>query len=367
MSLTRTLQPVAPRSGLGTNRLDPPLQPAAVMVASTRSRRHASLALVAVIAALLLLATSAEWSRAAVRFPITEYGSRGANVAALQYLLRYRGYDLPVTGWYGPQTLGSVRSFQRRAGLTASGWVDGRTWLRMAPDVIVGMRGHHVHAVQVLLNAKFGSRLRVDGTFGTATEAAVAAFQRVHRMEPDGGVGPLTWTRLVAQFTQPAFARPAVCPYPTAANGHRAHYGTSSAVGAMHWVGEKLYAGRNGPVSIGDISYRYGGQILGHRLHRYGLEVDIRPMRRDNAQCSYGSTWYRWSGGRKVCCSAAYDRAATRALIISLRSSGLRIREIAFNDPALVKEGLTRYYGGHDDHVHVTFCERAHPDPYYRC
>ena len=368
MSLTRTPLMVVPRSGLATMRLEAPWTPPLPLTAPPARRRRLTPALVAVGAALLLLATSVEWSDArSVRFPVTEYGQRGANVMAIQYLLQHRGYEIPATGWYGPMTRDAIKRYQRRHRLPITGVVDGRTWLRMAPDVIIGMKGHHVRAVQVLLNEKLPASLAVDGVFGPLTEAATMAFQRRHRMEPDGGVGPLTWTRLVAQFSRPAFSRPSVCAYATGANGHHAHYGTAAVTGAIEWVGRYVHRRGHGPASVGDVSGRSGGFLPGHRMHRHGLEVDLRPMRHDRAQCTARTVWYRWSGNQKVCCNPSYDREATRALIRGLRSSGLRVREIAFNDPALVREGLTRYYPGHDDHVHVTFCERGHPEAYYRC
>ena len=40
---------------------------------------------------------------------------------------------------------------------------------------------------------------------------------------------------------------------------------------------------------------------------------------------------------------------------------------IYFNDPVLIREGLTRRFTGHDDHLHVRFCEAWHVDPLYRC
>ena len=40
---------------------------------------------------------------------------------------------------------------------------------------------------------------------------------------------------------------------------------------------------------------------------------------------------------------------------------------IYFNDPVLIKEGLTHRFTGHDDHLHVRFCETWPLDPRYRC
>jgi len=33
----------------------------------------------------------------------------------------------------------------------------------------------------------------------------------------------------------------------------------------------------------------------------------------------------------------------------------------------LIREGLTRWYSGHDDHLHVRYCEPYHPVATYRC
>jgi peptidoglycan hydrolase-like protein with peptidoglycan-binding domain len=369
MSLTPTLVTVAPRSGIGTMRLDPPPihhEPDRRRRTPRPSRRARAAA--AVGGAVLLMLGSTEWSAAASAYiPYAEYGSRGPNVVAIQHLLRHRGYDLPATGWFGPMTYRSVRAFQQRARLRVTGKVNQTTWLRMAPAVIVGHRSEAVRAVQVLLNAKLPAGLAVDGRFGSYTKAAVIAFQRRHRLAPDGGVGPITWRYLASQYTQPSFSSPSICAYPTKANAHRAHWGTSDTVGAVSWAVGRVRRAGHGEVAVGDISLRGGGFILGHVGHQDGLEADIRPMRHDKRQCSLGVTWYRWSNGRKVCCNPAYDRAATRALVIALRSSGMRIRDLAFNDPALIREGLTDWFAGHDDHIHVAYCERYHPEVYFRC
>jgi hypothetical protein len=41
-------------------------------------------------------------------------------------------------------------------------------------------------------------RLGVDGRFGPGTRAAVVAYQQAHGLEPDGVVGPVTWSSLFA-------------------------------------------------------------------------------------------------------------------------------------------------------------------------
>jgi murein DD-endopeptidase MepM/ murein hydrolase activator NlpD len=56
-------------------------------------------------------------------------GSRGWDVAALQFVLRRRGFATSVDGGYGPATTTAVRSFQRAHGLASDGRV-GRATLR---------------------------------------------------------------------------------------------------------------------------------------------------------------------------------------------------------------------------------------------
>ena len=81
-------------------------------------------------------------------------------------------------------------------------------------------------------------------------------------------------------------------------------------------------------------------------------------MRRDDRQCQWGGN-YRMS---------VYDRSATRALIKAIRASAPgHIKVIYFNDPVLIREGLTRWYRGHDDHVHVRYCARVYPLATYDC
>ncbi len=43
------------------------------------------------------------------------------------------------------------------------------------------------------------------------------------------------------------------------------------------------------------------------------------------------------------------------------------VKVIYFNDPVLIGEGLTKRLAGHDDHLHVRYCEAWHPVIAYRC
>lgn len=66
-----------------------------------------------------------------------------------------------------------------------------------------GAKGDNVKALQALLTGygyemtNKGKTYTVDGSFGTATENAVKAYQADHGLEVDGSVGRKTWTSLL--------------------------------------------------------------------------------------------------------------------------------------------------------------------------
>ena len=70
--------------------------------------------------------------------------------------------------------------------------------------------------------------------------------------------------------------------------------------------------------------------------------TDIRPFRSDGSRAPV--TWQ----------DPAYDRDQTREYIRFMkdRNPGLTV---LFNDPQLIKEGLTKKWRGHDNHLHLKF------------
>ena len=90
---------------------------------------------------------------------------------------------------------------------------------------------------------------------------------------------------------------------------------------------------------IGNISLAGGKQYDKHRTHKKGLEVDIRPIRRDGKR---QAVCWQWTD--------QYDQAAT-ARLIGLFRNYPGVKTVYFNDPAL--RHLARPMGGHDNHFHV--------------
>ena len=151
-------------------------------------------------------------------------GSSGETVRLAQYFLRVIAlYDdelppITIDGIYGSATENAVRTFQKMQGLTVDGIIGTATWnalyerflgINQATGLAVsypgtplkiGSRGDNVRLVQEYLNALAGAyplpRVTVDGIYGSATENAVTAFQRLFGLAADGIVGPRTWERL---------------------------------------------------------------------------------------------------------------------------------------------------------------------------
>lgn len=73
----------------------------------------------------------------------------------------------------------------------------------MATTLRIGSRGFEVVVLQVQLNVKNppNLKLKVDGSFGPNTQAAVISFQRQMGLTPDGIVGSLTHAALAKGLT----------------------------------------------------------------------------------------------------------------------------------------------------------------------
>lgn len=131
-----------------------------------------------------------------VFFPKLLRGSRGDAVRALQELLNTHGAGIGVDGIYGEQTTGAVDAFQRAQKLEASGAMDDATWQELLPELREGARGTEVFVLQRQLTLK-GHSVSSTGNFGPETAKALAAFQKLHRIEASGHTSYATWARLL--------------------------------------------------------------------------------------------------------------------------------------------------------------------------
>lgn len=320
--------------------------------------RRLSRSLVPLAVGLMVLLASAPGVDAyATSYPVRSLGNRGSEVRALQYLLRAQGRTVAVDGVFGATTQQAVAAHQTAKGLPRTGVVNEATWRTLTPVLEPGDTGDAVRALQGLLNEKRHSGLTVSGRYDDATRQAVVSFQRHMGATRHGLATEITWRRLLWHYEAPVWGgSTGLCDY-SVGNG-TANWGTGAAIGQLEAAGKRIYDAGYGRVPIGDVGFEHGGDIPGHETHEVGLDVDIRPMRDANNQCTWGGT-YRL---------ATYDRTATRALIKAIRATAPKqVKLIYFNDPVLIREGLTTWYAGHDDHLHVRYCDPGHPAAAYRC
>ena len=162
-------------------------------------------------------------------------GSTGASVRQIQFWLStISGYvpsvpDVAVDGVFGSATTAAVRAYQQHAGLTVDGVVGRDTWDSLYDDyqsiesditgpdnnfpgqypgtpLRQGSSGNSVRLVQFWLSVLSDfyptiPAVKTDGVFGSATAAAVRAFQTRFSLTADGVVGPATWNKLYEVYT----------------------------------------------------------------------------------------------------------------------------------------------------------------------
>ena len=153
-------------------------------------------------------------------------GNKGAAVTELQQKLIELGYLKGTpSGTYDTDTIGAVRSFQKKNGLTSNGTADATTrQLIMSgtalgakdtatPTVVItpsptptvpvpavslrnGDKGDDVKLVQKRLKELGYYKSSVDGKMGKGTVNALKAFQKAHGLNDDGVAGQATYAVL---------------------------------------------------------------------------------------------------------------------------------------------------------------------------
>lgn len=319
-------------------------------------RRILLLAVTVCATAAAILVPHSATAYANAFFPTQSSGNRGADVLAIQHLLAHHGQATALTAVFDSATVTKVKAFQTAKGLGSDGIVGPLTWGALVVQISQGASNNAVKALQVLLNAKRNLSLAVSGTFDAATDSAVRSFQTHAGIASDGIAGPITWRNLAWHYDYPVFTN--LCDQDPDGNG-TANWATAAAIGQLEKAAADFAATGQGKVPLGDAGFEHGGAIPGHASHNVGLDIDIWPIRTDDAQCTAGRiTWQ----------SATYDRAATRQLIQAVRAAAPgHVKVIWFNDPTLIAEGLTQALSGHDNHLHIRYCEKIHPSSLYDC
>ena len=166
----------------------------------------------------------------------TRLGDVGDNVRNIQYLLAYLAefYDyippIALDGIYGTETENAVRAFQSLFELEATGEVDLKTWDalyrtyqgfistipfkyidgRIYPypgvPLRLGSESEVVRLLQEYLNyiAQYYPQIpsvSPTGYFGSRTQEAVIAFQRLQGLTPNGTVGANTWNEISSLYS----------------------------------------------------------------------------------------------------------------------------------------------------------------------
>lgn len=134
--------------------------------------------------------------------------------------------------------------------------------------------------------------------------------------------------------------------------GHLAQYAHPNLISLIFFIEREWQAIDDRKFGIGNISTFGGYEYDGHKSHRKGLEMDIRPIRKDK---------HVGQDARVSRFDAVYDRTATTELL-RLFAQHPMVTKIYFNDDHVqqaIGGGRVRSWRGHDDHIHIEIKERT--------
>jgi hypothetical protein len=128
-----------------------------------------------------------------------------AQVSALKCLLKEQGlFHGKVKGAWTARLTTSVKAWQQRMGLGRTAMFSRTAWMTLlaagpTPVLNLGSAGEDVRRVQRALNAASPkTKLAVSGSYDTATQAAVLAWQAKHGIGENGVFGAASWAALQA-------------------------------------------------------------------------------------------------------------------------------------------------------------------------
>lgn len=130
--------------------------------------------------------------------------------------------------------------------------------------------------------------------------------------------------------------------------GHLAQYAHSNLLSVIFQVEREWQAIDDRRFGIGNISMAEGRKYE-HSTHQKGIEMDIRPVRKDKVV---------GQAARVSRFDAKYDREATIKLVRLFLQHPM-VRTVYFNDDKLQQAcgGRVRSMKDHDDHLHIEIWE----------
>jgi hypothetical protein len=207
-----------------------------------------------------------------------------------------------------------------------------------------------VRKIQTLLNENLPVPLLplvVDGECGPGTITAIEEFQRraLNMSRPDGKVDPQGATMAALSPVALQRAPEVLVPYRDGhglyvkTSGSSSLFGTPQTLASVQNLARKVAEKLGANLGIVDLSYQAGGKHPEHKSHRRGVDVDLRPLRKDKKNEPITIS------------DAAYSRELTKALVGFLLEDP-NTHLILFNDAQI--KGVT-YAAGHHNHLHVRF------------
>lgn len=119
--------------------------------------------------------------------------------------------------------------------------------------------------------------------------------------------------------------------------GGAGQYAHPALLCVLNFVEREWQGGDARKFGVGNISLADGGKYKKHGTHTNGLQVDIRPIRKDGKHSAV------------TLFDGQYDRDAT-AKLIAIFCAHPSVKTILFNDTTILG---VRPWVGHDNHFHV--------------
>ena len=138
-------------------------------------------------------------------WPTLKLNTSGKNVQALQELLCYHKYSVPVNGSFDPATQLAVTRFQKDHPITlgdTKGVAGANTLSALIVSPDSGSNNKAVRAAQTLLK-KFESKVTINGAFDTSVLQRLLSFQEKMGLRTTAAFDSLTWQYLFGYNSYP--------------------------------------------------------------------------------------------------------------------------------------------------------------------